>query len=170
MIGMNLKGAFPQRLRVPEGCLVPVPPSLPAAAAALTEPAATVVHALALAARASVTPLAATHALVLGAGAIGLLAVLLLRSRGVAALSVVETNPHRAAALERATGSRRSAATKRWRGPTASTSFSTRWAWPPRATSPLPPPPRSCCGRARDDDLRSRAMDPASADGAQRVF
>lgn len=104
MIGMNLQGAFAQELLVPEQCLVAVPPTLTDAAAALAEPAATVVHALALAARASVQPLPATRALVLGAGAIGLLAVLLLQSRGVAALHVVETNPHRAAALGRATG------------------------------------------------------------------
>ena len=104
MIGMNLQGAFAQELLVPESCLVPVPATLADAAAALAEPAATVVHALALATRASAQPLPAMQALVLGAGAIGLLAVLLLRSRGVAALSVVETNPHRAAALQRATG------------------------------------------------------------------
>jgi alcohol dehydrogenase len=104
MIGMNLQGAFAQELLVPEACLVPVPPTLSDAAAALAEPAATVVHALALATRAAAVPLPAMHALVLGAGAIGLLAVLLLRARGVASLSVVETNPHRAAALERATG------------------------------------------------------------------
>jgi threonine dehydrogenase-like Zn-dependent dehydrogenase len=104
MIGMNLQGAFAQQVLVPDSCLVPVPATLPDAAAALAEPAATVVHALALATRASVVPLAGLHTLVLGAGAIGLLAVLLLRSRGVASLSVVETNPNRAAALERATG------------------------------------------------------------------
>jgi 2-desacetyl-2-hydroxyethyl bacteriochlorophyllide A dehydrogenase len=104
MIGMNLQGAFAQELLVPERCLVPVPRALSDAAAALAEPAATVVHALALAARASAQPLATQHALVLGAGAIGLLAVLLLRSRGVASLSVVETNPNRAAALQQATG------------------------------------------------------------------
>jgi 2-desacetyl-2-hydroxyethyl bacteriochlorophyllide A dehydrogenase len=104
MIGMNLQGAFAQELMVPESCLVPVPDTLPNAAAALTEPAATVVHALALADRASTQPLAAARALVLGAGAIGLLAVLRLRSRGAASVSVVETNPKRAAALKEATG------------------------------------------------------------------
>jgi 2-desacetyl-2-hydroxyethyl bacteriochlorophyllide A dehydrogenase len=104
MIGMNLPGAFAQELLVPDSCLVPVPASLSDAAAALTEPAATVVHALALAARAAVVPMAQQQALVLGAGAIGLLAVLLLRARGVANVSVVETNPYRVAALERATG------------------------------------------------------------------
>ncbi len=104
MIGMNLPGAFAEELLVPDSCLVPVPPTLSDVKAALTEPAATVVHALALAARAAVVPMASTQALVLGAGAIGLLAVLLLQFRGVAGLTVVESNPHRAAALQRVTG------------------------------------------------------------------
>jgi alcohol dehydrogenase len=104
MIGMNLPGAFAEQLLVPERCLVPVPDGLSDAAAALAEPAATVVHALALARRAATEPVTDTRALVLGAGAIGLLAVLRLRSLGVAELCVVENNPRRAAALTAATG------------------------------------------------------------------
>ncbi len=104
MIGMNLPGAFAEQLLVPERCLVPVPEGLADRAAALAEPAATVVHALALAGRVATQPLHDTRALVLGAGAIGLLAALLLRSRGVAVLQVVETNPLRAQALHAATG------------------------------------------------------------------
>jgi alcohol dehydrogenase len=104
MIGMNLAGAFAEQLSVPERCLVPIPASLSDRGAALAEPAATVVHALALAARVMAQPLGETRALVLGAGAIGLLAALLLRARGVGSLQVVETNPLRAAALQRATG------------------------------------------------------------------
>ena len=104
MIGMNLAGAFAEQLNVPERCLVALPATLSDRGAALAEPAATVVHALALAARVMAQPMSDTRALVLGAGAIGLLAVLLLRSRGVAALQVVETNPLRAQALQRATG------------------------------------------------------------------
>lgn len=74
--------------------------------AALAEPAATVVHALALAARAMAKHWQDTRALVLGAGAIGLMAALLLRTRGVAVLPVVETNPLRASAFHQATGLR----------------------------------------------------------------
>jgi 2-desacetyl-2-hydroxyethyl bacteriochlorophyllide A dehydrogenase len=106
MIGMNLAGAFAEQLAVPERCLVPVPATLGDRGAALAEPAATVVHALALAARVMAQPLGQTRALVLGAGAIGLLAALLLRARGVGSLQVVETNPLRVAALQRATGIR----------------------------------------------------------------
>jgi threonine dehydrogenase-like Zn-dependent dehydrogenase len=104
MIGMNLPGAFAEQLLVPERCLVPVPNTLGDVGAALAEPAATVVHALALARRALATPMGETRALVLGAGAIGLLAVLMLQGQGVADLAVVEANPKRAAALTAATG------------------------------------------------------------------
>ena len=104
MIGMNLPGAFADELAVPETCLIEVPPTLSDRGAALTEPAATVVHALAMVARASAQPLAQARALVLGAGAIGLLATLALQHRRVPALSVVETNALRAAALRQATG------------------------------------------------------------------
>lgn len=110
MIGMNLPGAFAEELLVPEACLVPIPAGLADASAALAEPAATVVHALALAGRAAAEPLASVRALVLGAGAIGLLAVLRLRALGVAGLAVVETNPQRALALEQATGIRATSA------------------------------------------------------------
>jgi 2-desacetyl-2-hydroxyethyl bacteriochlorophyllide A dehydrogenase len=103
MIGMSRPGAFAERLAVPLSCLVPVPDGVSDRAAALTEPAATVVHALHLGERAATRPLAEARALVLGAGAIGLLAVLALQKRGVA-VSVVETNPLRAGTLARATG------------------------------------------------------------------
>ncbi len=104
MIGMNLQGAFAEQLLVPQACLVAVPAALADRGAALAEPAATVVHALRLAARVMAAPLQHSRALVLGAGAIGLLTALLLQRRGVAALQVVETNPLRAQALLQATG------------------------------------------------------------------
>ena len=104
MIGMNLPGAFAEQLLVPERCLVAVPERLPDAAAALAEPAATVLHACRLAERMLAQPWALTRALVLGAGAIGLLATLWLQHRGVAVLQVVETNPLRAQALQQTTG------------------------------------------------------------------
>jgi 2-desacetyl-2-hydroxyethyl bacteriochlorophyllide A dehydrogenase len=104
MIGMNLPGAFADELAVPLACLVEVPATLSDRGAALTEPAATVVHVLALAARACAQPLHEARTLVLGAGAIGLLAALALQHRGVPELAVVETNPLRAQALRQATG------------------------------------------------------------------
>jgi threonine dehydrogenase-like Zn-dependent dehydrogenase len=104
MIGMNLPGAFAEQVLVPLSCMVPVPETLNDRGAALAEPAATVVHALGLAARVMAEPWQGTRALVLGAGAIGLLATLLLRWRGIAEVQVVETNPLRAHAFNLATG------------------------------------------------------------------
>jgi threonine dehydrogenase-like Zn-dependent dehydrogenase len=51
-----------------------------------------------------VQPWSETRALVIGAGAIGLLAAMLLKSRGVAELVVAETNPLRAQTLLQASG------------------------------------------------------------------
>jgi threonine dehydrogenase-like Zn-dependent dehydrogenase len=71
--------------------------------AALTEPAATALHALDLATRALARPIAEGNVLMLGGGAIGMLATLLLASRGVRRVSVGEVNPLRRQSLARAT-------------------------------------------------------------------
>lgn len=92
MIGMNLPGAFAERLWVPRACLVSLPEALTVRAAALVEPAATVVHALRLARRVEAAP--PRTVLVIGAGAIGLLAVAWWSRRGVP-VCVVESNPLR---------------------------------------------------------------------------
>jgi alcohol dehydrogenase len=76
---------------------------MPPRVAAVTEPAATALHAINLAARALVRPLAECRVLVLGGGAIGLLCTLLLQSRGVRQVQVAETNALRCAAVSRAT-------------------------------------------------------------------
>lgn len=104
MIGMSRPGAFAQRLAVPRQCLIPVPDSVPDRVAALTEPAATVMHALHLAARALGRPLAEARTLVLGAGAIGLLGALALARQGLHSPMVVETNALRRATLTKALG------------------------------------------------------------------
>ncbi len=104
MIGMNLPGAFAQQLAVPKSCAIELPAGLSDRAAAITEPAATVVHALALSQRAMQQPLAHARCLVIGAGAIGLLAALALRAHGVMEMAVVETNALRALTLKSATG------------------------------------------------------------------
>jgi alcohol dehydrogenase len=57
----------------------------------MTEPAATVVHAVNLAKESSFKPINECNVLVIGAGAIGLLASLLLKSEGVK-MTVLETN------------------------------------------------------------------------------
>ncbi len=100
MVGMTRPGAFAQRISIPAACLIALPDSLSALAGALTEPAATAMHALNLSMRALVRPLPECRVLVQGGGAIGMLAALLLRHHGVAELQVAETNPLRRASLE----------------------------------------------------------------------
>jgi threonine dehydrogenase-like Zn-dependent dehydrogenase len=100
MVGMSRPGAFAQAMSIPGRCLIELPGSLPAVHAALTEPAATALHALNLSMRSLVRPLPECRVLVLGGGAIGMLAALLLRHYGVDDLRVAEVNPLRRASIE----------------------------------------------------------------------
>jgi alcohol dehydrogenase len=105
MVGMSRPGAYAERMAIPERCLIDLPPDMPARIAALTEPAATAVHAIALAGRAAFRPLHESRTLVLGGGAIGLLATLFLARQGVD-VTLAETNPLRRASAERHAGCR----------------------------------------------------------------
>jgi alcohol dehydrogenase len=103
MIGMTRAGGFAERVATAAASVIEIPQDMDTRAAALTEPAATAVHAIHIAMRTLVRPLPECSVLVLGGGAIGLLATLLLRSYGVRELHVAETNPLRRASLKRAT-------------------------------------------------------------------
>jgi alcohol dehydrogenase len=100
MVGMTRPGAFAQAMSIPGQCLIELPDALSAVQAALTEPAATALHAINLSMRALVRPLPECRVLVLGGGAIGMLAALLLRHYGVDELRVAEVNPLRRASIE----------------------------------------------------------------------
>jgi len=89
------QGAFAEYLRVPERNLVELPDGMDPAVAALSEPVATAWHAVGVGERYLGKAPAAVRALVLGGGAIGLSAALVLRSRGYGAIDVAETNPLR---------------------------------------------------------------------------
>jgi threonine dehydrogenase-like Zn-dependent dehydrogenase len=102
MLGMQVPGCFAERVAVPEANLIPVPEGASDIAAALTEPAACVLHALHLAGRALARPVAEARALVIGGGAIGLLAALYLQAWGARDLLLAETGAGRRAAVERA--------------------------------------------------------------------
>jgi alcohol dehydrogenase len=99
MVGMQRPGAFAQAMAIPGSCLIELPDSLSATAGALTEPAATALHALNLSMKNLVRPLPECRVLVLGGGAIGMLAALLLRHYGVDRLDVAEVHEGRRASV-----------------------------------------------------------------------
>lgn len=106
MVGMNRPGAFAQYMSIPTGSLFDLPEDMTTRQAALTEPAATALHALHLCMRALERPLPEAKVLVIGGGAVGLLAALLMRSYGCRQVLLAEVNPLRREAAERHTGYR----------------------------------------------------------------
>lgn len=104
MVGMTRPGAYAEYMSIPASSLVAIPQDMPAVTAALTEPAATAWHAINLSIRALVRPLHECSVLVIGGGAIGMLAALMYRRLGVAQLTVSELNPRRRETLAKAIG------------------------------------------------------------------
>ena len=101
MVGMTRPGAYAEFMTIPAKCLVEIPAGMSATHAALTEPAATALHALHMAQRVSVRPIQECRVLVIGGGAIGMFMTLLLRNYGVRAVQVAETNALRRASIVR---------------------------------------------------------------------
>ena len=95
LIGMYRAGAFAERIALPARNLIPIPEDMDPAHAALTEPAATALHAVNLAAKAAYRPLSETRALVFGGGSVGLFAALVLSEQGVREIQLAEINPLR---------------------------------------------------------------------------
>lgn len=93
------EGAFAERVVVPARNLVPVPDRVPLEVAALTEPIACAYHAIGVAERVLARPVPEWRTVVLGAGAIGVAAALVLRSRGARAIRVAEPHAGRRARL-----------------------------------------------------------------------
>jgi 2-desacetyl-2-hydroxyethyl bacteriochlorophyllide A dehydrogenase len=104
MVGMTRPGAFAEYMSIPAASLIAMPQDMPARAAALTEAAATAWHAINLSMRALARPLQECRVLVIGGGAIGMLAALLLKHLGASALTVAELNARRRDALAQAVG------------------------------------------------------------------
>jgi len=100
MVGMTRPGAFAEYMSIPASSLIAIPEGLSLDAAALTEPAATAVHAINLSMRALQRPVQECRVLVLGGGAIGMLSALLLKHYGVNEITVAEVNPLRRKAIE----------------------------------------------------------------------
>jgi 2-desacetyl-2-hydroxyethyl bacteriochlorophyllide A dehydrogenase len=101
MVGMTRPGAFAEFMSIPAASLIAMPQDLPARAAALAEPAATAWHAINLTMRALARPIHEGRVLVIGGGAIGMLAALLLRRLGVHRVVLAELNALRREAAAR---------------------------------------------------------------------
>ena len=93
------EGAFAERLAMPPRNFVAIPEGVPTEKAALTEPIACGWHAVRLAGNALDRPIGEVRCLIIGGGAIGLGAALVLASRGAAGIAIAETNPARRAIL-----------------------------------------------------------------------
>jgi 2-desacetyl-2-hydroxyethyl bacteriochlorophyllide A dehydrogenase len=100
MVGMTRPGAFAQYMSIPAASLIDMPQDMPAAHAAVTEPAATALHAINLSMRVLVRPVQECRVLILGGGAIGMLSALLLKNYGCADITVAEVNPLRRQQIE----------------------------------------------------------------------
>ncbi len=95
-------GAFAEIIRIPERNLVPVPAGFDMTKAALTEPLAVSYHAVNHGARFLPRALAASDCAVLGGGAIGLGAALVLAMHGARTILIGEPNEPRRKAAEAA--------------------------------------------------------------------
>ncbi|WP_433220959.1 zinc-dependent alcohol dehydrogenase [Dactylosporangium sp. CS-047395] len=94
-IGIDSTGSMQRSWTVPARTLVPLPPDLPLRHAALIEPTAVAVHDVR---RSRLT--AGEHAVVIGAGPVGLLIAKVAESTG-AAVTVLEIDPHRRSVAKR---------------------------------------------------------------------
>jgi alcohol dehydrogenase len=104
MVGMTRPGAFAEYMSIPANSLILIPEALSLDDAAITEPAATAVHAINLSMRALHRPIQECRVLILGGGAIGMLAALLLKHYGVDKIRLAEVNSLRRTAIERHVG------------------------------------------------------------------
>jgi 2-desacetyl-2-hydroxyethyl bacteriochlorophyllide A dehydrogenase len=100
MVGMTRPGAFAEMMSIPAASLIDMPQDMSALHAAVTEPAATALHAINLSMRALVRPVQECRTLIIGGGAIGMLSALLLSHYGCCDLLVAEVNPLRRTQLE----------------------------------------------------------------------
>ncbi len=82
LLGMRMAGAFADFVAVPQSSMLSVPADMEAAHASLTEPTAVSLHSIAVAERALHRPVSEARVAVIGAGAIGVLAALLLQGKG----------------------------------------------------------------------------------------
>lgn len=101
LVGLGRAGGFADLMAIETANLFPLPDNISATHASLMEPAAVSVHAVVMAERCLTRPVSESRALVIGGGAIGLLAALVLQQKGVRELFVAETNEPRRQTLSK---------------------------------------------------------------------
>ena len=104
MVGMTRPGAFAEYMSIPAASLIDMPQDMPTLHAALTEPAATVLHAINMSLKAMARPLPENRSLIIGGGAIGMLAALLLKTYGCRGIVLAEVNALRRCSAEHHAG------------------------------------------------------------------
>ena len=97
LIGLKVPGAFAEAVAINEGNLNVIPDDLAFENAVLAEPLAVCVHTARVGFARHTQPIADTEVVVLGGGAIGLLAGFVYRAMGVRKLWLAEPNAHRRA-------------------------------------------------------------------------
>ena len=100
LLGLGRAGGYAQAVSVPNSNLFAIPDSLSAVHASLMEPTAVSLHAIHLAEKVLTRPVSECRTLVLGGGAIGALAALLLAQKGARSISIAETSPARRSTLD----------------------------------------------------------------------
>lgn len=101
LIGMRLAGAFADQVLLPARNALTMPVDMDPVQASLTEPTAVAVHSVALTERVQHRPISEARAVVLGAGAIGVLIALVLQSKGCREVYLGDTNALRLQTAEK---------------------------------------------------------------------
>lgn len=99
LLGLGRAGGYADLVSVPDNNLFSIPDSLSAIHASLMEPTAVSLHAIHLAEKILSRPISECRTLVIGGGAIGALAALLLVQKGARHISIAETSAPRRQSL-----------------------------------------------------------------------
>ena len=100
LVGLGRAGGYAQYVSVPTINLFSIPDSLSSVHASLMEPTAVSLHAIHLAERVLSRPISECRTLVIGGGAIGALAALILQGKGVREIAIAETSSFRRDSLQ----------------------------------------------------------------------
>jgi len=100
LLGLGRAGGYAQYISAPTANLFSIPNSLNATHASLMEPTAVSLHAVHLAERVLSRPISECRTLVIGGGAIGALAALILQGKGAREVAIGETSSFRRTSLQ----------------------------------------------------------------------